>query len=125
MLSWSGESLLPCRRGTHWTMPVLVCIFTAQILQDGRLTNIETQQTQSTPSVAADAEMDREALTTQLASNQRLVGASDPYDSSHQGELERHGGRLWWKDTIRSADSIAYGQDGESKDSVDQDSQLV
>ncbi len=74
-------------------MPVLVCIFTAQILQDGRLTNIETQQTQSTPSVAADAGMDREALTTQLASNQRLVGASDPYDCAHQGELERHGGR--------------------------------
>jgi hypothetical protein len=28
---------------------------------------------------------------------------------------------FWWKDAIKSADSIAYGQDGESKDSVGHD----
>ena len=43
-------------------MPVLVGIFTAQMLQDGRLMDIAVKRNQSTPTGAAEADRYRNAL---------------------------------------------------------------
>ncbi len=76
-----------------WTMPELVGIFTAQTLQDDHFTDIGAQRKQSTPTGAADAEIYRSAWATPPVSMQRSAGTSDPNDSAHQGEYERHSGR--------------------------------
>jgi len=74
-------------------MPVLVGIFTAQMLHDVHLADIGAQRKQSTPTGAADAEICRNALATPQVSNQRSADATDPNDSAPQGECERHSGR--------------------------------
>ncbi len=90
-----------------WTMPVLVGIFTAQMLQDGRLADIEAQRKQSTPTAAADFEICRNALATPRISNQRSVDASDPDDSAHRGEWVRRGYRLPVREEMRMAHCVA------------------
>jgi len=74
-------------------MPVVVGIFTLSMLQNGHLLDIELRRKQSTPTGVPDAEICRNALATQRVSMQRSAGASDPGDSSYQGEWERHVGR--------------------------------
>ena len=71
-------------------MPVLVGIFTHQMLPDGRLTDIAIQGNQSTPAGAAYAEIWRNTVATRRFSNQRSASVSDPYDSAHQDEWEHH-----------------------------------
>jgi hypothetical protein len=73
-------------------MPVLVGIFTAQMLQDAHRTDIGAQRKQSTPTGAAGPEIGRNALVTLRVSNLRSAGAYDPNDSAHQGEWEHHSG---------------------------------
>jgi hypothetical protein len=55
-------------------MPVVVGIFTAQMLQHTRLTDIGAQRKQSTPT---DVEIGQNALTMGRVSNQQSVGAVD------------------------------------------------
>jgi len=86
-----------------WTMPMLVGIFTAQMLQDACLTDIGAQRKQSTPTGAADAQIYRNAWATPHVSKQRSAGASDPNDSSHQGECERRSGRRRVRAEMRMA----------------------
>jgi hypothetical protein len=74
-------------------MSVSVGIITAQMLQDAHLTDIGAQGKQSTPSGAVDVEICLNALSTPRGSKQQSAGASDPYDSAHQGEWVRHSGR--------------------------------
>jgi len=74
-------------------MSVSVGIITAQMLQDAHLAEIAAQGKRSTPSVAVDADICLNALSTPRVSNQRSAGASGPYDSAHQGEWARHSGR--------------------------------
>jgi hypothetical protein len=57
-----------------------------QLLQDAQLTDIGAQRKQSTPTDAADAEIGQNALTMRRVSNQQSAGASDHYDSAHEGE---------------------------------------
>ena len=83
----------PARTAIDQAEPVLVGIFTLSMLQNGRLSDIEVRRKQSTPTGVPDAEIYRNALATRRVSMQRSAGASDPDDSSYQGEWERHGGR--------------------------------
>jgi hypothetical protein len=57
-----------------------------QLLQDAQLTDIGAQRKQSTLTDAADAEIGQNALTMRRVSNQQSAGASDHYDSAHEGE---------------------------------------
>ena len=83
----------PARIAIDQAMSVLVGIFTLSMLQNDRLSDIEVRRKQSTPTGVPDAEICRNALATRRVSMQRLAGASDPDDSSYQGECERHLGR--------------------------------
>jgi len=70
-------------------MSVSVGIITAQMLQDAHLTDIGVQGKQSTPSGAVDYEIYLNALSTQRGSKQQSAGASNLYDSAHQGSVRR------------------------------------
>jgi len=85
-------------------MSVSVGIITAQMLQDAHLTDIGAQGKQSTPSGAADDEICLNALSTPRVSKQQSAGASDPYDSAHQGERVRRSGRR----SVRAAMRMAH-----------------
>ena len=74
-------------------MPVLVGIFTAQMLQDAQLTDIGAQRKQSMQTSVADAEIGRNASAMSRISNQRSAGASGANDSAHQGEWGRPSAR--------------------------------
>ena len=91
-------------------MPVLVGIFTAQMLQDAHLTDIGAQRKQSTPTDAADAEIGQNALATLRVSNQQSAGASDRNDSAHQGEWERHSGPRPGRAEMRMAQCAAIAR---------------
>jgi len=105
-VSWSSESCT----ATDWKMPVLVGIFTAQMLQDAHLTDIRAQREQSTPTDAADAETGQNALATPRVSNQQSAGASDRNDSAHQGEWVHHSGPRPGRAEMRMAQCAAIAR---------------
>ena len=80
----------PARMAIDQAMPVLVGIFTQQILQDRRLTDIEAHRKQSTPTGVPDAQICRNALAMRRVSVQRSAGASDHHHNLHPGEWEHH-----------------------------------
>ena len=80
----------PARMAIDQAMPVLVGIFTQQILQDRRLTDIEAHRKQSTPTGVPDAEICRNALAMRRVSVQRSAGVSDHHHNLHPGEWEHH-----------------------------------
>jgi hypothetical protein len=91
-------------RAIDWMMPVVVGIFTAQMLQDAQLTYTGAQRKQSTPT---DAEIGQNALTMRRVSNQQSVGAVDHYDSVLEGEWGCHSGRRPVRAAMRRAHCAA------------------
>lgn len=91
-LSWSSESLHHIYTAIDWTLTVIVGICTAQTLQDDHFTDIGAQRKPSTPTDVTDAEICQSTWATPLFSMRQSAGASDPNDSAHQGECERHSG---------------------------------
>ena len=53
----------------------------------------------------ADAEISQNARATPRVSTQRSAGASDPDDSAHQGEWERHSG---WRPVLAAMRMVPY-----------------
>ena len=58
----------------------------------------------------ADAEISQNAQATPRVSTQRSAGASDPDDSAHQGEWERHSGPRSGRAEMHMAQCVAIAR---------------
>ena len=90
VVSWSSECLLPCLPGNGLDN-AWVCRHLHSA--DTSISPFHRHRS-TTKAVAVDAELCLNAFAMPRVSDRRSAGASDLYDSVHEGEWVRHGGRL-------------------------------